>query len=788
MTCQFEVEIALGPGPGDYRVNVLESPAGEASGELRLDVQELLARRGELQAAVLASAVTVRAAIPETERPIREVGQQLFKALFVDSVYGRYTASLAAAAERGEQLRVVLRLQTAELAALPWETLFDLEHGSYVCQTEPLLRYVSMPRQVDRQHVSAPLRVLGVIAAPNDLPTLDVADEQRRMAAALGDVSEEVEVAWVTGGRWTDLQHMLLAGPWHVLHFIGHGGFRGGEGMLAMVGPTGTAKYVSAAQFTSLLSTAVPSPRLVVLNSCSSGEAGDQDLFSSTAAALVRSGVSAVVAMQFAVSDPAASAFTGGFYAAIAHNRTIGEAVRIGRIAIHGTGDRTLEWVTPVLYLRGEDKPLFDVVEAGTGVPVTAPTGETVEQAARAATLLGLYTQAQAELRLGHDAEAAVLLDQLVALDPDYRDAVELRDATLRRQLPVSQPDHHEDRDRLGKRNGALGSPKVRRLLLAALGVAVALTLALLAFSPDHPPPVVADDPPPVIAAKIRVSDKPLNVAVTQDAIWVSHATGGRLSRIDRKNNEVRFSDIPNGALGDIVSGLGYLWVGGDNALIKVDNSGGVVATIRLPTQPVDLAVGKGHVWFSGKNGNIGRVDPVTNQFETIKTLAVSQRYTLADIEVGNITEGSCQGERVFVSHPDLQDPYIQVIDPDDKTGPIFRGPDITNPIGLAVEHDSLWVTNAQSGRVSHVDACSGTVRGTAPIGESSEPWGVALGSGAVWTANRGNGTVTRINPETRAVSDPRNVGAKPDGIAVADEYVWVASTETDEVVSIRAR
>jgi outer membrane protein assembly factor BamD (BamD/ComL family) len=82
------------------------------------------------------------------------------------------------------------------------------------------------------------------------------------------------------------------------------------------------------------------------------------DLFSSTAAALVRSGISAVAAMQFAISDTAAVAFARGFYAAIAHGRSVDEAVRSGRISILGAR-RSLEWVTPVLYLRGSATHLF---------------------------------------------------------------------------------------------------------------------------------------------------------------------------------------------------------------------------------------------------------------------------------------------------------------------------------------------------------------------------------------------------------------------------------------------
>ena len=108
-----------------------------------------------------------------------------------------------------------------------------------------------------------------------------------------------------------------------------------------------------------MLRQARPVPRLVVLNSCSGAATGVTDLFSGTAAALVRGGASAVAAMQNEISDPAAVAFARGFYGAIARGRGVDEAVSSGRVAILGLSDRTLEWLTPVLYLRGHDSRLF---------------------------------------------------------------------------------------------------------------------------------------------------------------------------------------------------------------------------------------------------------------------------------------------------------------------------------------------------------------------------------------------------------------------------------------------
>ena len=435
MSCDLELEIASG-AKSDLYIITVNSPAGAASGQLRLDTKKLLSRRPELASAVLASAVRTRGTLSAQELPVRDVGQQLFKAVFADRVYGRYTASVQEAARRSEPLRVVLRLRAPELTALPWEAMYDPEADEYLCQREPIVRYVETAQPATPLPVSPPLRVLGLISAPRDLPALDVAEERRRLTDAIDDLGRhrQVELTWASAGTWPCLQEVLLDGHWHVLHFIGHGGIDRGVGVLAMEDElTGETNLVSSARFARLLHVCRPVPRLVVLNSCQSGEAAG-DLLSSTAAALVHSGISAAVAMQFVVTDPAALAFSRGFYQALTHNHPVDEAVRLGRIAIDGTSENSLEWVTPVLFLRTDETRLFTIVRPDDSDAPAQPAQPSPERVTRESTLHGLYMQALAAMRTGRHADAITLLDSLLALEPDYKDAADRRDAARRSQ------------------------------------------------------------------------------------------------------------------------------------------------------------------------------------------------------------------------------------------------------------------------------------------------------------------------------------------------------------------
>lgn len=451
MATDLELEIS-GTRPGEYEVRVVRAAAGgEPEATLRLDVDELLARRPELEATVLASSVSARRVVPASEEPVRQVGQQLFKALFTGPVYGSYRASLGVAQERQERLRIVLRLESPELALLPWETLFDPETGSYLCRHEPLVRHIPAPYTHEPPEVKPPLRILVLIASPRGLPPLDTDAERARLEKALAGqlAAGRVELTWLPQAGWDSVHERLQEGGWHVLHFIGHGDYdaRADEGLIALVGDDGGADMVEASRLADLLGEAEPTPQLVVLNSCASAQGGAHDVFSSTGAALVRSGISAVAAMQFTVSDRAALRFAQGFYTSLANGHRIDDAARSGRIAMLGGGRTALEWITPVLYVRGDTTRLFTFTgpPAPPAPPSPSPSPEgsgavqpsppqPAEEGRHRAQLRALYVMASAELRVGHVDKALDLLDDLLTLDPDNRDAVALRESADRRR------------------------------------------------------------------------------------------------------------------------------------------------------------------------------------------------------------------------------------------------------------------------------------------------------------------------------------------------------------------
>jgi DNA-binding beta-propeller fold protein YncE len=109
------------------------------------------------------------------------------------------------------------------------------------------------------------------------------------------------------------------------------------------------------------------------------------------------------------------------------------------------------------------------------------------------------------------------------------------------------------------------------------------------------------------------------------------------------------------------------------------------------------------------------------------------------------------------------------------------------SPSAMAASPGAVWVANTGDGTVSRIDARSGKPVGT-PIEVGEDPGAVAVGAGSVWVANFGDGTVTRIDARAgRPVGEPIPVGRGPTDLAVGRGRIWVA-TELDRVVKINPR
>ncbi|MDI6694315.1 MAG: SUMF1/EgtB/PvdO family nonheme iron enzyme [Anaerolineales bacterium] len=363
----FKLEIGHRQG-NEYPIAV-DSPAGQTHAHVAFPFDEIALERylDKLQIALLSRHSSIRRVVSDEERQVMAFGQALFDFLLSGEARNRFDVSCLQAAQQGKGLRLSLRIQPPELASLPWEFLYDPRKAEYLCLTAqtPVVRYLELPQPVQPLTVQPPLRVLGMIAAPTDRPRLDVEGEKERLEKALGDLQAQglVQLNWLPGATWRDLQRFMRPrrGPWHIFHFIGHGGFdrHADEGLLLLENDDRTTHRLGATELARLLAGQPSVPRLVLLNACEGARGGQQDIFSGTASILVRRGLPAVLAMQYPITDRAAIELSRSFYEALADGLPVDACVAEARKAISIEFPGSLEWGTPVLYLRAADGVLF---------------------------------------------------------------------------------------------------------------------------------------------------------------------------------------------------------------------------------------------------------------------------------------------------------------------------------------------------------------------------------------------------------------------------------------------
>ncbi len=372
----LDFDLEVGQGSGRRYPVLARSPVGEAREDMRFPFTQaaLENRLLSLELALYSSGGTRRRINAPEEQTVQDFGRALFDALFVGDVRGLYGESVREAARQGKGLRVRLHVTPPQLAMLPWEFLYDSRQAEYVCLSThtPLVRYPDVPQPMERLAVTPPLRILGMVVNARDLEPLDIEYEKQRVEDAVSDLRARgmIELTWLEGQTWRDLQRAMRRGPWHVFHFIGHGGYDTAtdEGLIALASETGDKHLLPATSLARLIDDH-HFLRLVILNSCEGAKGGDRDAFSGTAATLVRRGIPAVLAMQYEITDIAAIEFARSFYEAVADGLPVDAAVAEARTALSIAIGGTLEWGTPVLYMRSPDGRIFHVQSATSVKP-----------------------------------------------------------------------------------------------------------------------------------------------------------------------------------------------------------------------------------------------------------------------------------------------------------------------------------------------------------------------------------------------------------------------------------
>ena len=399
------LDLYIGPGhEGLYPVSVQSSPAGETAAPVEVPIET---DHPALQAC-LKGLDQGNASPADLQALGRQLAGYLFPAGPLRDLYQRNRGAVEAA---GRRLRLRLRVVPPELAALPWEYAYDDDVDDFFALNPltTLVRYANHPHRPAEIAAHIPVPVLLIMCSPPGFPALDVLAETENLLDALRDLLEagraragllytggpgqraEVErlVAERTGVRLLAEEASLrglsrsLREGYRLVHYTGHGAYDETLGGLLLL--AGERDQVAATDAQVLARTLRGSQAsVVVLNTCRSAAGGSGQSFMGLAPHLVASGIPAVVAMQYAISDGSARVFSATLYQALAAGLPLDSAVTEGRKAIVvQPDDGGLEWGIPALFMRAPDGVIWrtqaDLPSEAAGQNQNAPTLPSVQ-------------------------------------------------------------------------------------------------------------------------------------------------------------------------------------------------------------------------------------------------------------------------------------------------------------------------------------------------------------------------------------------------------------------------
>lgn len=359
----LDFEITVRKSGDDYLLRA-ESGSGQAevifTSPFNEDKRALIG--ATLTKVALRSSAKVRSSSAVEVKKMKEVGSILFQHAITGPVREFYYKCQGQADQQGKGIRWRLSLDPS-VDDLPWEFLYLQDEFLALNPRSPIVRYIKGAARVAPLKAEHPMRVLVVIASPSDEVPLDTTAEKDRITEALQPLAKKglVDVTFIEGpDTWERLIDALLPNQTHILHFIGHGAFdeKQSEGVLIMEDAEGLATRIDSERLRVLVQ-GKSRLRLVVLNSCLGTQGDEAQPFSSMAAGLVRSGIPAVIAMQFEISDHAAREIAETFYRSLALNLPVDAAITEARRKIFLSDRNSLEWATPILFMQIPDGRLF---------------------------------------------------------------------------------------------------------------------------------------------------------------------------------------------------------------------------------------------------------------------------------------------------------------------------------------------------------------------------------------------------------------------------------------------
>jgi YVTN family beta-propeller protein len=298
-----------------------------------------------------------------------------------------------------------------------------------------------------------------------------------------------------------------------------------------------------------------------------------------------------------------------------------------------------------------------------------------------------------------------------------------------------------------------------RRDIVGAITAGAVCALAIVLITGGE------DETRPVPQAKPRAFPDVSDIAVTNDALWITNTVRGTLLKLDPRTRERLSPPIRIGRQPiDVGAREDGVWVANyeSGTVVRVDPAANqLTGPIETGRGPFGIAVTRNAVWVTNQvERTVVRIDPRTNKLAGRPVL------------VGRGPRGVAVGEgAVWVATGEGKG--VSRVDPSSRARRARRIPLGRFCHDVAVGGGSVWVTNPNESTVMRIDPDTNRPAGKA-VSVPGGPSTIEFGFGSLWVASEA-GAVTRINPRTGELTgEPVELGAKVSDLTVGDDAVWV--------------
>lgn len=292
-----------------------------------------------------------------------------------------------------------------------------------------------------------------------------------------------------------------------------------------------------------------------------------------------------------------------------------------------------------------------------------------------------------------------------------------------------------------------------------------------------------------VVDFPVPPGSRPHDVAPAADGgVWYTAQGSGDLGWLDPTSGDTRHVDLGPGSRphGVIVDNAGSAWVtdGGRNSIIRFDPDNDELTEYPLPDDRANANLntaafdGAGRLWFTGQNGVLGVLDPLSGEMEVFDSPRGNGPYGIAATPQGTIYFASLAGSYVGLVGDDGS---IKVLEPPTPAQGARRV--------WADSQGAIWVSEWNSGQLSRYEPKAGTWDTWALPGTAPQAYAVYVDAAdIVWVSDFGGNAIHRFDSNSESFhtfelpnspSDVRQILGRPG-------EVWGAESAADTLVVIR--